>query len=280
MLAAPVHVADVLGHLDHSELLAVGREDPHALGACDVHVASFVELHPVDELTARQVPRADSLGEDATVRESVVGADVEDSDVRVHRVVDVQLRFVGREAEAVRLGEVVDQELQVATIGRKAVHALEVELLLTLEPEPSHSSVRRIGEDDRAVDCHDHVIRAVQFTLAPVGGECLARSVGRLAHEGARDVLADDQVPMIVARHPVALVAGVAQHRDALGGMPAAALVTWHVAEMERSVGHPDRPLREREPRCDLLDLGVLIDQLTHPVGLNRNRHSCSFASM
>ena len=59
----------------------------------------------------------------------------------------------------------------------------------------------------------------------PVRRERLARPVGRLADDGARDVLADDQVAVVVERHAVALVARVAQDGDALVGVPAAALV-------------------------------------------------------
>src|SRR6478735_1445642 len=61
--------------------------------------------------------------------------------------------------------------------------------------------------------------------------------------------------------------------------MPAAALVARHVAEVQRPVGHPDRPFRERASRRNLPELRVLVDQLVHPVGLHRNRHPCSFTS-
>ena len=164
-------------------MLSVRREDPHAFRAGDVHVAPLVELHSVDELAARQIAGADSPREDASVRERMTRADVEDPNVGVHRVVDVQLRLVRREAKAVRLGEIVDQELQVSAARRQAVDALEVEFLVAFEAEAGHPPVRRIGEDDRTVGGDDDVVRAVQLAVAPVSCNRLARPVRRLAHQ-------------------------------------------------------------------------------------------------
>ena len=191
----------------------------------------------------------------------------------MHGVVDVELRLVGSQAEAVRLREVVDEQLQVAAVGGNPVHALEVEILRPLEAEPRHAAVRRVGEDDRAVRRDDHVVRAVQLLVAPVRRDRFACAVRLLAHDRARDVLADDQVAVVVARHPVAFVARVAEHFDALFRMPPAPLVAGHVAEVQRPVGHPDRTFGERKSRRDLLDLGALVDQLAHLLGLHSDRH-------
>src|SRR4051812_16833483 len=270
---APVQVADRLGHLDRAEVLALGREDQDAVGAGDVDVALLVELHAVDEVTLREVGGADALREHAAVREPVVGPDVEDANVRTFCVVDVEERLVHREAEAVRLREVVDEKLQVAAAGGDSVDALEVEILLALEPEAGHTPVGRVGEDDRAVAGDDHVVRAVQLLALPVGGDRLASSIRLLADDGAGDVLADDEVAVIVERHAVALVTRVAQHRDTVGRVPAAALVGRHVTEVERPIGHPDRALRECEPCRDLLDLGVLVDELAQLLGTHSDSH-------
>ena len=189
-------------------------------------------------------------------------------------VVDVEQRLVGREAEAVRLREVVDEQLEVAAAGGQAVDALEVELLLALEAEAGHAAVGRVGEDDRAVARDDHVVRAVQLLALPVRGERLARAVAVDSRTTELVTCSQTmQVAVVVERHPVALVARVAQHGDALVGMPAAALVAGHVAEVERPVGHPDRALGEREPCRDLLDLGVLVDELAQLVGMHGDRH-------
>src|SRR6185436_396600 len=47
--AAPAEVADVLGRLDHAEMLARRVEHPHAAGSGDPDVAALVALHPVDD---------------------------------------------------------------------------------------------------------------------------------------------------------------------------------------------------------------------------------------
>src|SRR4051795_8901051 len=103
----------------------------------------------------------------------MVRPDVEDTYVRVHRVIDVEQALVGREAEPVRLSEVVDEELELASASGQAVDALEVEILLALESEARHPAVRRVCEDDRAVARDDHVVRAVQLLVAPVRRERL-----------------------------------------------------------------------------------------------------------
>ena len=63
--AAPVEVADVLGHLDGADVLARRVEHPHAAGAGDPDVAALVELHPVGEVADLEDARADPVGEHA-----------------------------------------------------------------------------------------------------------------------------------------------------------------------------------------------------------------------
>src|SRR5438132_8626831 len=93
VVVAPVQVPSALRYLNGAEVLALGAEDPDALGAGDVDVALLVRLHPVDEAAFGEVAVADVLREDAAVRELVVGADVEDADVRALGVVDVEQRL-------------------------------------------------------------------------------------------------------------------------------------------------------------------------------------------
>ena len=81
------------------------------------------------------------------------------------------------------------------------------------------------------------------------------------------DVLADDQVEVVVERHPVALE----RRLPHLGHRPVerhlAADVGRHVGEVENLLlGMPDRPLREREPGRELLDTGALFDQVVDRV--------------
>src|ERR687888_1682072 len=68
VVAAPVEVADVLGHLDHAELLRVGADHPHAARAGDVDVAVLVALHPVRDALLDHAG-ADVFEEHAAVRD-------------------------------------------------------------------------------------------------------------------------------------------------------------------------------------------------------------------
>src|SRR5919206_3365235 len=62
--AAPVQVADGLGHLHGADLPAVGVEDAHAARARDPDVAALVELHAVDQAADVDVAASDALGKD------------------------------------------------------------------------------------------------------------------------------------------------------------------------------------------------------------------------
>ena len=106
--------------------------------------------------------------------------------MRARGVVDVEQLLAGREAEPVRLLEVVDEELQVAAAGRNPVDALEAELALALDAEDRHAPVPRVAEVDRTVVCDDHIVGAVQLLALVVRSEGLAitpRAVGVHADE-------------------------------------------------------------------------------------------------
>jgi hypothetical protein len=88
-------------------------------------------------------------------------------------------------------------------------------------------------------------------------------------------VLAHDQAPVRVEGHPVALVARAGDDLDAAALVPPAPGVGRHVGkQQELAVRVPDRALREREPRPELLDLGVLVDEVVDPVVLGDDAHS------
>src|SRR6188472_411554 len=175
---APVDVPHVLGNLDHAEVLALRAEDPDALRAGDPDVAALVELHAVDELAALELAGADAIREHLAAAQAAVGLDVEDADVGAVGVVDVEQRLVGREAQAVGLDEVVDRQLQVAAARRDAVDALEIQVLLALDPEARHATVRRVGEVDRPVALDDDVVGAVELPAVVVAGQDLAPGAG------------------------------------------------------------------------------------------------------
>jgi hypothetical protein len=221
----------------------------------------LVALHAVDHAFV-VIPAADTFGERAAVAQRAVRSDVEHADMRARRVVHVQDVLVRREAQPVRLAEVVRFAVQDA-VRRDAIHTLVIELLCPLEPEHGHASVGRIGEVDRPVRSHHDVVRAVQLLALPVRGENRALARGRFHDEGAGDVLANVEIPRAVIGHAVALIARIAHFEDAFACAPPAADVARHVAEVEALLfGVPDRPLAEPEPCTELLDRRVRLNQL------------------
>src|SRR5262249_47098319 len=274
--SAPVEIAGVLRYLDDAEMLAVRGKDPDPVRPGHPDVAALVALHSVDVLCLRGV--TDALREQTAVRDGAVVCDVEHADVRVISVVDVEQRLVGREAESVRLSEVVDEQRQLAAARRDPVHALEVKLLFPLDPETRHASVRRVAEVDRPARVHDHVVRAVELLALVVAGDHLAASPAPIwihARDGARRVLADDQAAVGVERDAVALVARLRHLARAALLLPAPARVAGHVAAEEVPARRvPDRPLRECESGPDLLDFGRRVDQVVELLRLGLDTHT------
>src|SRR5256885_1371724 len=80
VVAAPVEVADVLGHLDHAEVLALRADHPDAARPGDVDVASLVALHSVGDPLLDHT-RADAVEEHPPVRDRPVRLPVENADV-------------------------------------------------------------------------------------------------------------------------------------------------------------------------------------------------------
>src|SRR3989442_3095455 len=241
----------------------------------------LVALHPVRDAFLDHT-RADALEEHPPVRDRPVRLPVEDANVGTRCVVDVQQGFVGREAETIRLLEVVDEQLGIAAFGRDPVNALEAELALALDPEDRHTSVPRVAEVDGPVVRDDHVIRTVQLLALVVRCEGLAiapRTVRIHAHEGARDVLAHEQPAPGVVGHPVALVARVGDLGDPVFLAPAPPNVGGHVAEEQIApLLVPDRSLCEGEARRELLDLRLRVNELMELLRLDVNGHLGSFA--
>src|SRR5436305_8399074 len=226
--AAPRLVADVLGCEDAAEQLAVARDDVQPAGAGDPQVAVLVELLAVRD--TRLQAEALHLVDDVSAAQRAVRADGEAADVPAVGVVDPERLLIGREAEPVRLLEVVGEQRELA-VGRDAVDAAEVQLLLALDAEAGPAAVGRIGEDDRAVGCDHDVVGAVELLALPVRGEHRPGAVGLDAHQAARRVLADQQAALEIPGQAVALVRGVRHDLDATGCGPAAARVAGHVRE-------------------------------------------------
>src|SRR5262249_24961769 len=136
----------------------------------------------------------------APARERAVRSYVERPDVLVRGVVDVEHRLVGREGQAVRQREVVDEQVE-APVGRDPVHPLKRQLLALdrLGPPPGGPRrprrqgtyrVGRIREVDRAVGLHDDVVGAVEPLALKALGQDRACAVitdapDTAAHPGA-----------------------------------------------------------------------------------------------
>jgi hypothetical protein len=81
-------------------------DHPDAARTGHVDVPVLVALHAVDN-TLVVVAGADAFGEDAAAAQRPVGCEVERTDVRTRRVVHVENLLVGRQAQPVRLVEVI-----------------------------------------------------------------------------------------------------------------------------------------------------------------------------
>ena len=260
--AAPGEIGDELGHPQLADQLAGRRIDPDAAGAGAPDIAALIAFHAVGH--ARFELGADAGRENAAVGEFAVAFYVEHADQRLHGVVDVELSFVRREAEAVRLIEhiAVDEQQRLSTGRRQAVDALEAELAGTLHAEAGHPSVPGIGKIDRAARMHADIVRAVELLAAEMGGEHLAPPVRPLADQRRGRMLADDQIEVGVIGHAVAFVRRLLDLDDAVARIPAPSHICGHVGEQQMLFDRvPDGTFREGEARADLTDRRMQIDQ-------------------
>ena len=151
--SAEVQIPDFFRNVEGCEVLTFRRKDPNAGRARAVHVALDIDLHAPSGAPIRFI--RGGVEEDLSVRQRAVG-EGHDSASRssgVPVLLTSEILFIRREGNAVRAGQVLDQELQLV-VGRRsagfliqgfgnAVHAVDLEfpLMLVLVGE----SVRRIG---------------------------------------------------------------------------------------------------------------------------------------
>src|ERR1700691_87377 len=141
----PVQVRDDLGYRDDAEAGATRLDDPDPVRAGAIHVAELVAFHPVGDATLRLAGRADDAGADVLVEplaapERAVLGHAENPYMTARSVVDVEPVVAGREAQPVRLAEVVHEQLQLT--GRQdPVQALEIEVLVALDAVHRHPTV-------------------------------------------------------------------------------------------------------------------------------------------
>jgi len=115
-----------------------------------------------------------------------------------------------------------------------------------------------------------------QLLVTPVRRDRLAGSVRLLRTTELVTCSQDDEVAVVVARSSRCICCwGRAAPRRPRPDA-SAPLVARHVAEVQRPVGHPDRPFSERETRSRSARPRRLVDQLAHLLGLDRDRHGFS----
>ena len=102
---APVHVAGYLRHADDAEVPALRVEHPDAARTGDVDVPVLVAFHAVHDAFV-VVPGADAFGEDAAAASDPSPA-TSNARMCARRVVHVENPLVERQAQSIRLAEVV-----------------------------------------------------------------------------------------------------------------------------------------------------------------------------
>jgi len=127
---------------------------------------------------------------------------------------DIELLLVGREGEAIGAGDLVDHHGELAGCGIEAIDGGLVVALRLVALVVAQDAEGRIGEPNRAVGFHHHVVGRVQG-LAVVGiGQHGDGAVILEAHDAPRIVLAGDQPAAPVTGVAVGVVRGLAEDRD------------------------------------------------------------------
>src|SRR6267143_6540015 len=121
---AELDVGDELGREDRAQVLALGRDDPHPARSGFPDVPFDVDLQTVGDSGGRIAADVD---EHTAVGHGVVGLDTVAPKVLVAAAVRVEDFFVGRQGEAVRVRDVVDDPAHLAALDH--VDALEVQAL-------------------------------------------------------------------------------------------------------------------------------------------------------
>ena len=121
-----------------------------------------------------------------------------------------------------------------AALGVDAIDVVAVLLLGLVALVVGKDAVGRIGEPDRAVGLHHHVVRRVELLALVAVGDHRGRAVMLGARHAPPAVLAGDEASLPVDGVAVGVAAGRAEHRDRAVG-----LVVAHDAVV-RDVGEQD----------------------------------------
>ncbi|GJE46312.1 hypothetical protein AEGHOMDF_5515 [Methylobacterium soli] len=233
----------------------------HPVGGARPQIPVLVAAKAVGEARRDRV-------EDAAVSQTLL-LHGEDPDV-LHRIGhelqaalgDVEERFVGREAEAVRSREIVghDREGAVARIEPVDRGGQLGFLLATLVIRLD--AVGRIREPDRAVGLADEVVGRVQALAAIAVGQDCDASIELGPGDAAAPMRAGDQPPLPVAGMAVLEVRGRPEDAQTARLAPAHDAVVRQVAEQQFvPVPEPDRALAPPEALGEHLQRRVRQDE-------------------
>jgi hypothetical protein len=109
-------------------------------------------------------------------------------------VIDVEKRFIGREAEAVRLHEIAGDQLNPLARFLHPVDTLERQVLLALDAENRHPPIGRVAKVDAGVLGNDDIVRAVQLLALVARGHDLATAIRVKPYDATGGVLAHQKV--------------------------------------------------------------------------------------
>src|SRR5262249_43497931 len=158
---------------------------------------------------------------------------------------------------------IVHQQRQGLAVGSQPVDAAEVELERAWHTEVRPASVAWVGKVNGPVALHHHVVGAIQLLVAVVRGEHADAAINLGAGETTRGMLAGDEAAFVVPGEPVRLVAGLTEGGNTSLFVPAAQVVTRHIAEQEVALARvPQRTFREDAVTDELFEAEDAPDNL------------------
>src|SRR5690606_39155559 len=169
VLAAETQVGAALWQCDTAQQFTLWREHPHAIefGRAHAPAAPQVAFHFYAKTVRRTLARIEQHARRAQAA-AIVGHVKHQYVGRSRaRLYDVKLLLVRRKCQAIGAVHRVAHEFDRPGIGADAVDTRRQFLLGLLALVIADDSEGRIGEPDRAIGFHDHVIGRIQ-TLAPV----------------------------------------------------------------------------------------------------------------
>src|SRR5262249_3241038 len=223
-------------------------EDHHTVEALAASPAApQIAIHIDAQAVTATLLRADEdapIGKPSAVSGYVIGAD---SGRRRAILDNVECLLVRRKGKTIRPVDIVSHHSEPAGL----VEPINIHRQLRLGDAAVvvvENAVGRIGEPDRVVGLHHHVVGRIEpLTVEFVGQHGYLAVVFRAGH-ASRAVLAGDQAALTVSRVTVCLVRWTAKHADRAGRfIPTHDAVVGGVAPQQIApVAEPDRALAPR----------------------------------